>query len=88
MQCTVVILRTELRAALRAEKADIEQTQKVVPFITCEMSMTMTMTMTHPNEVSTRVNLALRTRTGGVVTPTSKKLLMRVKCPFVKMSAS
>ena len=38
------------------------------------------MTMTHPNDVSTRVNLALRTRTEGegeerVVTPT-KSLVM------------
>ena len=30
-------LRHGIRAALRAEKADIEQTQKVVPFITCEV---------------------------------------------------
>ena len=34
--------------------------------------MTMTLTMTHPNEVSTRVNFALRTRTGEVVTPAKR----------------
>ena len=29
----------DFRAALRAEKANVEPTQKVVPFITCEMSL-------------------------------------------------
>ena len=51
---------------------------KGCPYKFLSRETTMTMTMTHPNEVSTRVNLALRTRTGGR-DPNKKNMLMLCK---------
>ena len=43
-----------------------------IPYQIMSTYSRLTMTMTHSNEVSTDVNLALRTRMGGVVTPAKK----------------